>query len=269
MFLVWPDSVYNSGMNIELLFFLAGLCVGGLICYFYSEKNAKNRGDRNLTIEAIVHEIKTPLTALSWIFNSLSELKQNDTLNEDNFNLIKEGESKVSVAIGLANDALAALNTSVDYASYKFENHNLIEIINKVIAENSLGAKGKSIVINFNESNETLFFLFDSIKMTLAIRNLVTNAIKYTPAGGIVTITARKDGKDAIVVVTDTGIGIPETDLGKIAGKFFRAKNIGEVSGSGLGLFIVKNIVAGHGGKMDIQSKEGKGTKITLFLPIK
>ena len=86
---------------------------------------------------------------------------------------------------------------------------------------------------------------------------------------GSVSVLARRNGDEAEVVVSDTGIGIPKADIERVSNKFFRAKNIGDITGSGLGLFIVKNIVTGHGGRMDIQSKEGNGTKVTIFIPIK
>ncbi len=256
-------------MESGLITFGSGLLIGLFAACLYFNREIRNRGNSNLTIEAIVHELRTPLTGINWIFGFLSELKINDPINEENFNLIKEGVKKVGDAIILANDALAALNTSVDYVSYKFEKNDLVAAINKVIEENSLGAREKLIHVSFESDKELLPFSFDGIKMTLAIRNLVNNAIKYTPAGGSVSIIARRNGGRAEIVVSDTGIGIPKTDMGKIFGKFFRAKNIGDVSGSGLGLFIVSNIVAGHGGKIDIQSTEGQGTKVTIFIPIK
>lgn len=256
-------------MDFNFLIFIAGIFVGGLFTCLYFKEEIRKRGERNLTIEAIVHELRTPLAGLNWIFNSLSELKLNDNLNEENINLIKEGGSKVGNAIGLTNDALTALNTSVDYASYKFQIGDIIEIIDKVIRENSLGVREKSINLNFKASEEVVPFSFDRIKTTLAIRNLVNNAIKYTPVGGEVDIDVCRNGNKIVISVSDTGMGIPKADIDKISDKFYRAKNAVNTSGSGLGLFIVKNIIAGHGGKMDIQSNEGKGTKITISLPIK
>lgn len=213
--------------------------------------------------------MRTPLAGINWIFNSLSELKLGDTLKEDDLAFIKEGVKKVNTALLLANDAMAALNTSVDYSSYKYEKKNLNEIVDKVIDENNLAAREKSIHVTFETDKELPLVPVDSIKFTLAIRNLVSNAIKYTPAGGSVSIVLRKNGNQAEIVVSDTGIGIPKADMGKIFSKFFRAKNIGETAGTGLGLFIVKNIVSGHGGRIDIQSEEGRGTRVTIFIPIK
>ncbi|MDO8493127.1 MAG: HAMP domain-containing sensor histidine kinase [bacterium] len=260
-------------MNPELLIsfsiFFSGIVIGCVIAYLSIRKDAKDRGDSNLTIEAIIHELRTPLTGINWIFNSLLDLKHGDVINDDIETLIKEGVKKISNAIVLSNDALAALNTSIDYASYKFEKNDLVKVINKVIDENSLGAREKSIHVTFEADKEFQPFAFDGIKMTLAVRNLVSNAVKYTPAGGSVSVVARRNGRQAEVVVSDTGIGIPQADMGKIFGKFFRAKNIGDVSGSGLGLFIVRNIISGHGGRIDIQSNEGHGTKVTIFIPIK
>jgi len=256
-------------VDINLLIFFGGFGLGAIAAYVSFRNELKGRGNSNLIIEAIIHELRTPLTGVNWIFNSLSDLKTGSVIDENVIVLIKEGTKKISNAILLANDAMAALNTGVDQSSYKFEKNNIVEVINKVIDENSLGAREKLIHVTFEADKELQPFSFDVIKITLAIRNLISNAVKYTPAGGSVSVVARRNDNRAEIVVSDTGIGIPQSDIGKIFGKFFRAKNIGDVSGSGLGLFIVRNIVSGHGGKIDIQSTEGHGTKVTIFIPIK
>jgi signal transduction histidine kinase len=256
-------------VDSNILIFIGGVLLGFVISCIYFKKDIKRRGESNLTIEAIIHELRTPLTGINWIFNSLSEVKLNDPLDEEAINFINEGRNKIGNAIGLANDALVALNTSVDYASYKLQKNNLSEVVTKVIEENSLGAKEKDIHIAFEPAKDVIPFSFDRIKITLAVRNLISNAIKYNNTGGRVNVELRRDRNQIILVVTDTGIGIPALNMGKIFSKFFRAKNVGETSGSGLGLFIVKNIVAGHGGRIDIQSEEGKGTKVTISLTIK
>ncbi|MEI8191445.1 MAG: ATP-binding protein, partial [candidate division NC10 bacterium] len=102
------------------------------------------------------------------------------------------------------------------------------------------------------------------------------NAIKYTPEGGIVTVTARvapaeaQGGRAAVeFVVTDTGIGIPPKDLPRLTERFYRVDKARsrELGGTGLGLAIVKHLVAAHGGALSIESKVGEGTQVRVTLP--
>ena len=248
---------------------LVGIVVGGATSRLFLITKKKNEANSNLSTEALIHEIKTPLTGLSWILNSLGELTLGDQVSDETIGLIKEGKKKVGNSLELANDALFALNTSPDYSTFKFEKHDISDAIKCVIDENSFTAKERFINITFAKIATVPPFNFDEIKITLAIRNLVNNAVKYSPSHGSVDVTLSRDGDDATIIVQDRGIGIPEADMAKISNKFFRATNTGDTPGSGLGLFIVKNIVSGHHGRIDIQSKEGIGTKITLFLPIK
>jgi two-component system phosphate regulon sensor histidine kinase PhoR len=103
-----------------------------------------------------------------------------------------------------------------------------------------------------------------------AISNLVDNSIKYTPEGGSITVKAYTEGDMAVLAVTDTGMGVPPDDLGKLWDKFKRGKNAKNMhtDGSGLGLFIIKKIVEGHeGGSVFAQSELGKGSTFGFKLP--
>ena len=100
--------------------------------------------------------------------------------------------------------------------------------------------------------------------------NLISNAIKFTPRGGKVTVSANRDGSDLAVAVEDTGVGIGEEDLPRLGEAFFqaRASYDRKHDGSGLGLSIVKGLVQLHGGDIDIRSRLGEGTRVTVRLPI-
>jgi len=100
--------------------------------------------------------------------------------------------------------------------------------------------------------------------------NLVSNALKFTPKGGTVTVSLRPDGDNAVIAVTDTGIGIPAVELSQLSQRFFRASTAtrNAVPGVGLGLTITKAIVTAHGGRLDIASEEGIGTSISIVLPV-
>ena len=103
------------------------------------------------------------------------------------------------------------------------------------------------------------------------MENLVSNAIKYTPEGGAVTVEFSRAEADTVeIVVRDTGIGIPESEKSKLFQEFFRASNAKRftTSGTGLGLALVKQTVERHNGELELESREGHGTQVTIRLPI-
>jgi signal transduction histidine kinase len=110
----------------------------------------------------------------------------------------------------------------------------------------------------------------DAGQLGRVLMNLLTNAVKYTPRGGRVTCTAAATDDDAVLAVEDTGMGIPKDEQASLGTPFFRASNAvrREIQGSGLGLSIVRTVVRHHHGKLQLESVEGVGTKVTIRLPL-
>jgi signal transduction histidine kinase len=100
------------------------------------------------------------------------------------------------------------------------------------------------------------------------VTNLLTNALKFTPAGGNVTISAGPSGPDAVLTVTDTGIGIPDEELPRIFDRFWRGRGAAHTSGSGIGLAIASELAVAHHGRLTASSELGRGTEMTLTLPL-
>jgi signal transduction histidine kinase len=105
--------------------------------------------------------------------------------------------------------------------------------------------------------------------LSLLIRNLIDNAIRYTRPGGSVTVRVTSDGDDAVLTVSDTGVGIPAKDLPRVFERFYRVDRARsrETGGTGLGLSIVKHVAENHGGTVDVRSELGRGTTLTVRLP--
>jgi signal transduction histidine kinase len=118
--------------------------------------------------------------------------------------------------------------------------------------------------------DEALLIPGDEGRMDEVIQNLLQNAIKYSPLGGPVTVTVKRDGASACLAVSDRGIGIPLAVQSRIFERFYRAWNANpvQVSGLGIGLFVVKEIVTRHGGTVEVESAEGKGSTFKVFLPL-
>jgi signal transduction histidine kinase len=106
--------------------------------------------------------------------------------------------------------------------------------------------------------------------MRQVVDNVLSNAIKYNRVGGEVTIGVTADERSAWIVVRDSGIGIPESELPRIFDRFFRSESVrkGSVHGSGLGLGIARDFVERHGGRLSIDSEEGRGTTVIIILPV-
>jgi signal transduction histidine kinase len=109
--------------------------------------------------------------------------------------------------------------------------------------------------------------LADPSRVHLVLGNLLSNAVKYTPAGGKVTVTAAAEGPWVAFRVSDTGSGIPAADLPKVFERFYRGARENDGGGAGLGLAIAREVVEAHGGRIAVESAEGRGSAFTFTLP--
>jgi signal transduction histidine kinase len=122
--------------------------------------------------------------------------------------------------------------------------------------------------INVNARNVMVGAAADESLLRHIFTNLLNNAVKYSEAGTPVDFSVDRAGQEAVFVVRDKGVGIPEADQSRLFLTFHRGANVGERPGTGLGLVIVKRCVILHGGTVDLESKEGKGTVVTVRLPL-
>ncbi len=120
------------------------------------------------------------------------------------------------------------------------------------------------------ELDEPIHGSWDRLRLEQIVSNLVSNAIKFTPAGGTVTARTYVDGEDAVIQIEDTGIGIPKLEQDRLFQRFFRSSTATEqaIPGTGLGLAITKAIAEAHDGSMSVRSTPGEGTCFRLQLPL-
>jgi two-component system, OmpR family, sensor histidine kinase BaeS len=149
----------------------------------------------------------------------------------------------------------------------RLDRHDLAEIAAEVAAR--LRDAFASAEVTLSTELEPAVALCDRDRIQDVVGNLLTNALKFTPDGGRVTVQTGRDGDhEAFVLVSDTGIGIPADELPRVTQRFFRSRrSAGMASGSGLGMAIVSALVRSHHGHLDISSEEGQGTQVTVTLP--
>jgi signal transduction histidine kinase len=145
------------------------------------------------------------------------------------------------------------------------EPHDLADIAGS--AADSLARRFEAAEVELDRQLARAPVLADERWMHQVVTNLLGNALKFTPAGGTVTIRTRQDGPSAVLEVADTGVGIPADDLPRIFDRFWRGQSAAQTSGSGIGLAIAAELTVAHGGTLTAASEPGAGTRLTLTLP--
>jgi signal transduction histidine kinase len=147
---------------------------------------------------------------------------------------------------------------------------NIHELLAEVVDEFGPQTQAKNQTLTLSKSESQLQVQAEPFQLKQALRNLVGNAIKYTPNNGTVSLSVVMDQYNALVRVKDTGYGIPAKDLPHIFDRFYRVRDesVKDLEGNGLGLAIVKSIIEGHGGQISVESELGKGSCFCVSLPI-
>ena len=222
-------------------------------------------------VSIAAHQLRTPLSAIKWTIRLLLD-GDAGILNKEQDNFLQKGYEINERMIKLVNDLLNAARIEEGKFGYDFKDMDLETFLESLVNHYQEAAKSKSLILIFNKKTKNLPHIYaDSEKLSLALNNLLDNALKYTLAGGSVTLELGSQGNYALISLSDTGVGIPPAEQQRVFSKFFRASNVIrlETEGTGLGLFIVKNIIKRHGGDINFSSKESKGSSFMVTLPLK
>jgi len=227
-------------------------------------------------VAVTAHQLRTPLSAIKWTFDMILGEKLGPITGEQKEFLAKGFESSQRM-IKIVNDLLHVDQMEADKVEYQFTSFDLPKLLDSVAFEFSNQAISKEIKFEIEKPNSNLPQIEgDENKLRVVLENLIDNAVKYTPKGGRVTITLsdkniNSAGRMVDIIITDSGIGIPKAEQSKIFGKFFRAGNAIRIEpdGSGIGLYISKDIIEKHGGSLSYENASGEGTIFHLALPLK
>jgi signal transduction histidine kinase len=214
------------------------------------------------------HQLRTPLSAIRWETEILLS-KFAVGLNEKQKDAIESISQTGQQMLRLVNDLLDVARIDQGRLILKKEKINLTMITREVIRNILPLAQAGKVIIIFDEKKQA-WILGDAEKLKLAIENLLSNAVKYTLGKGVVEITLQKKDDSYIFSIRDNGAGIPEAQQKKIFEKFFRSDNAlkNNTTGTGLGLYITKNIVEQSGGKVWFESRENEGSVFNFSIPI-
>jgi signal transduction histidine kinase len=216
-------------------------------------------------VTTVSHDLRSPLTS---ILGYVELIRRAGEINTQQDEYITQVQESVHQITKLINEVLDLGRIEGSYEK-DFSKTSLAEITGKVLTQFKprIDQCGHSLVTDIDPKLPPI--LGDSVQLRQMIENLVGNAIKYTPEGGRIEITAGQEDKLVIFRIKDTGRGIPLEDQSKIFEPFYRAKNVSEdTQGTGLGLAITRSVVENHRGRIWLDSSTEKGSTFTVMLPI-
>ncbi|MHB8710575.1 MAG: sensor histidine kinase [Minisyncoccota bacterium] len=232
------------------------------------EKNISRSKSEFISIAA--HQLRTPLSAIKWTLDMVLGGDEGP-LGSSQSKLLRSSYETNERMIQLVNDLLNVARIEEGRFGYEFKQADIMTVIQNAVEFVKVTAHEKNVAVSVETPDgKPPLFVFDASKVTLALQNLVDNAVKYTPEGGKVSLKIGVQGDDLEVEVKDTGIGIPKSQVNQLFTKFFRADNAlrMQTSGSGMGLYLAKNIAIRHGGSLLVESKEGEGSTFLFRLPL-
>ena len=218
-------------------------------------------------VSNVSHELKTPLSSIKVLTESL--LLQDHVPEEMYKEFLQDINSEIDRMTNIVNDLLTLVRLEEGGSVLNLSTFNLADLVDDILKRLKPLADQRSITLS-REGSPNVQVEADATKLTLAISNLVQNGIKYNRDNGKVTVVLEQSGPNALISVSDTGIGIEEENFDKLFQRFYRVDTARDraAGGTGLGLSIVRQIVTLHKGVISVSSTVGKGSTFLIKMPV-
>ena len=269
----------NSGNNLILNAYFSPIqresgFVSGLVCVLHDvTSQQKEERERKQFVSNVSHELRTPLTSVRSYVEALSDGAWQDKERAPQF--LKVVQDETDRMIRMINDLLSLSRMDAGTTKLNLEYVNINELFNYIlnrfdmIIKKEEDPKKKKYTIERYFTKKDLWVEIDTDKFTQVIDNIMNNAIKYSPDGGVITTRLLETHNHVILSISDQGLGIPRKDLGRIFDRFFRVDKARsrKQGGTGLGLAISKEVINMLNGQIWVDSVEGKGSTFYISLP--
>lgn len=223
--------------------------------------------ERREFVSNVSHELRTPLTTMRSYIEALTDGAWEDRAIAPKFLDVTQQETERMIR--MVNDLLQLSRMDNEDYSWQKEQTNFTDYFHHIIDRFDMNV-ANNLTLKRNIPNEVLNVWMDKDKITQVLDNIISNAIKYSPDGGTISLTLKKEKGHIVVSVGDQGVGISRNRIDRIFDRFYRADKARsrKLGGTGLGLAIAKELVEAHNGQIWAKSKEGKGTTILFTLPL-
>ncbi len=220
-------------------------------------------------VSIAAHQLRTPLTGMKWAVDFLLT-GEKGSLTEPQKTLASQALDAVNRMIHLVNDLLDVNRVEEGKFGIHAQKQTILPLLDRVLDAYKQSAAKKGVEFKALVAQGIPELVFDADKLEIVLNNLLDNAIKYTPLHGHIYVNAEVKGGSLVISVQDSGIGIPRDDADRIFTKFFRSSQayLHHTDGSGLGLYVAKNIMDQHGGNIWFESAENAGTTFYVSLPL-
>ena len=212
-------------------------------------------------VASVAHELRTPVAVLQAGHEALL-----DGVTEPSPDELGSLRDEVLRLARMVNDLQTMAAADAAVLQLTRERRDLADIAGS--AADSMARRFETAEVMLDRQLASAPVLADERWLHQVVTNLLSNALKFTPAGGTVTISTSQDGPRAMLEVADTGVGVPADELPRIFDRFWRGQAAAQTSGSGIGLAVAAELVWAHGGTLTAASRPGEGTRLTLTLPL-
>ncbi|MCJ7752538.1 MAG: HAMP domain-containing histidine kinase [Armatimonadetes bacterium] len=215
------------------------------------------------------HDLRSPMSAVDLLLAVVAEGRAGE-ISEKGREMLRRARGKIEQILELAEDLLALSRAREAAFSVDARSVDLSELVGKLEDDLRQRAASASIAVAVETSRNPVAVMGDPGAIGELLENLLSNALKYTPAGGSVRVSLSRGEGEAVIEVADTGIGIAQDDIESVFDEFYRADNARESgqAGTGLGLSIAKTIAESHRGTIGVESEPGHGTTFRVVMPL-
>ncbi|ALF55757.1 hypothetical protein ACX27_27535 [Nostoc piscinale CENA21] len=219
---------------------------------------------RSQFLSMVSHQLRTPLNVVSFS-NSLLKKHIHEWTSEKTLPLLERIQTAVEQLSRMLDDILLFAKAEAAKLNIEAKPLNLVQFCHEIVAQ--IHTCNNQNKVNFDSQGSCCTTSIDRKLLAPILKNLLDNAIKYSPSGAVVDLQLFCEPEKVIFQVADRGIGIPVADQQRLFEPFYRGSNIAHLPGTGLGLSIVKTLVDLHGGHIDMKSEVGVGTTFTVIFP--
>ena len=223
---------------------------------------------RSEFVSNVSHELKTPITSMKVLAESIT---QNEGASVDDYKeFMTDIVDEIDRETKIINDLLTLVKTDSQGSELNFEEKNINEMMETIVKTVTPLAKQRNIDLSYESYREVMADV-DPVKLSLAISNLIENAVKYNIDNGWIRCSLNEDHKYFYIKVADSGVGIPDDAKDKVFERFYRVDKARsrDTGGTGLGLAITRSIINAHKGTIKLYSEAGKGTTFTIRIPMR